>query len=137
MLKLEQQVVHLDLSKRLKELGVKQESLFRWKKYSLKDEAVLFFDPENHLATLSGRIEYELSAFTVAELGDMLPRNLTYNNQIFSLNCGRTFSGFWMISYETIADSWRSVLLSEMAQTEADARAKIIIQMIEEKLIKV
>src|SRR5437868_5642219 len=78
-MKLEDQVTNLELSKRLKELGVKQESLFWWEFY-------ISGDPELKRAGEQECIEGEsepwypskdcISAFTVAELGEMLPKNI-------------------------------------------------------------
>lgn len=69
-MKLEQQVCSLELSKRLKELGVKQNSHFSWEE--------LFGKPEYRLdVTIHG--EHRVSAFTVAELGEMLPEDIHTN----------------------------------------------------------
>jgi hypothetical protein len=69
MIPLEKQVVNLELSKRLKKLGVRQESLFDWGKYAYGDEikVVPTFGYQEH------PYSYICSAFTVAELGEMLP----------------------------------------------------------------
>jgi len=74
----EQQLTSLELSKKLKELGVKQESLYYWLKSWLKSEGekeYRLFQPslpkgrENLLGA-----GYDMhSAFTVAELGELLP----------------------------------------------------------------
>lgn len=61
---LEQQVASLELCKRLKTLGVRQESVFYW----CEDGCGPHFG--------MGRIEVALSAFTVAELGILLGRNV-------------------------------------------------------------
>ncbi len=65
---LEQQVVSLSLAKRLKELGVKQESIFAWcqnpapqDEYYLADQ--IWTDDHDHLRD-------KVAAFTVAELGE-------------------------------------------------------------------
>jgi hypothetical protein len=64
---IEEQVTSLEVSKKLKELGVKQESLWYWWK------AGHIFVEERRYA---GRQWEKLaSAFTVAELGEMLPDN--------------------------------------------------------------
>jgi hypothetical protein len=71
-MKLEQQVTSLELSKQLKELGVKQESVFWWN--------VLFNSGETELENFQryktsdgSPCDDSISAFTVAELGEMLP----------------------------------------------------------------
>lgn len=81
-MKLEQQVVSLDLSKRLKELGFKQESFLTWNKSIVKKTgeeiwtlAPCFGFSNNNFP--SGRThnhiwDEECSAYTVAELGQIL-----------------------------------------------------------------
>lgn len=72
-MKLEQQVTSLELSKRLKELGVKQESQFAWDNRARFDGG---FDLHNlgarAVAFLSAHNK-GCAAFTVAELGELLP----------------------------------------------------------------
>jgi hypothetical protein len=73
-MKLKSQVTSPELSKRLKELGVKQESYFCWIVREDQDasEATLECNDENiHKDGEYGWIKY--SAYTVAELGEMLP----------------------------------------------------------------
>lgn len=65
-MKLEQQVISLEIAKRLKELGVKQESLFYW--FRSMTRVVWRID-----ATMEGQKNTDdISAFTVAELGYLL-----------------------------------------------------------------
>lgn len=78
-MKIQDQVVSLELAKRLKELGVKQESYFHWVKkdkkangglptyYHLSNE----FSLEHSISRLW--IEDKISAFGVAELLELLP----------------------------------------------------------------
>lgn len=64
-MKLEQQVTSLEISKRLKELGVKQESYFIWVEEGWRH--IPFLSDRNHGYVGS------CSAFTSSELGEMLP----------------------------------------------------------------
>jgi hypothetical protein len=78
-MKLEDQVVSLELAKRLKELGVKQESYAYW----IEGEATYSTGRTENIIILS--LEFQLgidtqySAFTVAELGAMLPFTIKMN----------------------------------------------------------
>ncbi len=73
-MKLEQQVCNLELAKKLKELGVKQESYFTWVHWRDDSEDdgwdVYHFDNPSHTMGV------DYSAFTVAELGELLPDNV-------------------------------------------------------------
>ena len=120
-MKLESQVCSLDLSKRLKELGVKQESAFVW-------------DAVNELNFIDGDLvgSLETSAFTVAELGEILPE------QYFSFKCHTEVEGdgIWscagarMPEFEFYEGQWVT------ADTEANARAKMLIHLIEQGIVK-
>jgi len=110
-MKLENQVVSLELAEQLKELGVKQESLFNYS-FGIVDDISLdygFKKSSDALLTL----EY-LSAFTVAELGIILAHYLDKN-------------------------IWFKEIREEMIKAtymidEADARAKMLIYLIENNL---
>jgi hypothetical protein len=74
-MEVEKQVCNLELAKRLKKLGVKQESAFWWEQIKVagKNE----WHKDWTLAFNSYSKPYDathiVSAFTVAELGEMLP----------------------------------------------------------------
>jgi len=122
-MKLEQQVVSLELAKILKALGVKQESLFTWLWTSERGEYELF--GRNHpIANDTAREmfpENYTSAFTTAELGEMLPAGY------------KTTKGHDVFIVEGMPDEPYSI---QRANTEADARAKMLIYLLEQKLIK-
>lgn len=124
-MKLENQVTSLELSKKLKELGVKQESLFYWVHcevvspvgdYALETKVLMdnFIHKEDKIIA---------SAFTVAELGEMLPHNS---------RTGVTM-GLWecWLDYDSQGKGYE-----QQAETEANARAKMLIYLIENNLIK-
>lgn len=132
-MKLEKQVCNLELAKKLKELGVKQKSLFWWIWINNKPQ----YKPRiAEKGQFSGYEEDEkCSAFTVAELGEMLPINITIDEHTCSFNIARAESGIgdkWQVEY-THWDNQRE-LLGKDAFTEADARAKMLIYLIENKL---
>lgn len=113
---LESQVVSLELAKLLKELGVKQDAYFSWRD-DKKDGWTLVW-PWN-----KGR-EY-FSAFTVAELGEMLPENLNITSMRFPNNR-------WQTIIDLDEDSYKS---HSEGDNEVDARAKMLIHLLENKLI--
>lgn len=127
-MKLEQQVISLDIAKRLKELGVKQESLFYWLTYrQFKDEDFnLSFG--NDIGLLS---DFSISAFTVAELGEMLPYQIEGNWLWIQKRV--PIQGGWSIAYS------KGVLTKQLSyesdDTEADARGKMLIYLIENNLL--
>ena len=88
-MKLEQHVCSLDLAKRLKELGVKQESLFWWGEIT----------KEVHYCKAGKPLH--ISAFTVAELGEMLPK---WRPRI---------GNFDYCHYETRNDQWEVIVVQD------------------------
>ncbi len=142
---LEQQVCGLELSKKLKELGVKQESLFRWclrvPSGTTPDEQRK--DGINYLIANDERIAAskmylpEYAAFTAAELGEMLPTVIEQGvgGTDGLLRCSKLLQGAWSVVYEeTNGDEYVPAV---EADNEADARAKMLIYLIENKLIAV
>lgn len=81
IMKLENQVTNKEISKRLKELGVKQESYFSWhtggKLSGPKFESQIL--PSKRPASFgsSDSAWEDFSAFTVAELGEIIQKNQT------------------------------------------------------------
>jgi len=63
-MKLKDQVTSLELSKKLKELGAEQKSLWYWDNHEGLDQGFIL--------TQEAETEEFYSAFTVAELGEML-----------------------------------------------------------------
>ncbi len=110
-MKLENQVVNLELSKKLKELDCPQDSLWYWTGVNVEWEL------------RQGLGQY--SAFTVAELGEMLPRNY--------YSC-KLKKGWFMFKSSSKQDYEDMPELK--TDTEANARAKMLIYLLENKLIK-
>ncbi len=115
-MKLEKQVCSLELAKRLKELGVKQESYFMWASVKEGEHAqVLPFQWE---------AKKTACAFTVAELGEMLPQGAA------------TFQRSQTNEYRCVPPRELQGLPSVNGDTEADARAKMLVYLIEMGLPK-
>jgi len=86
---IEDQVVSLELAKKLKEIGVEQESLFYWASGSL-----LFFEEVDW----SDVDTY--SAFTAVELTDLLPTSIGKNTRLAILK----FEDVWKVAYFDMID---------------------------------
>lgn len=117
------------MSKRLKELGVKQESLFYWGE-DADGVARLYYDGDNKMTAYS----FWLSAFTVAELGEIRPDELFDEEDIaYTLTTIKCDSAakYWTVFYHV---EERGNLASSEADTEADARAKMLVYLIEQGL---
>jgi hypothetical protein len=129
---LEQQVCSLELAKRLKELGVKQESFFTWRGWSRG--WMIDVDRDRQGRRISS-VDDGYSAFTVAELGEMLPEAFSWGGTQVALSAVK-YSGGWHVRYMSGQyRKSRSVNEFQDAATEADARAKMLIYLLENKLI--
>lgn len=126
------QVVSLELSKRLKDIGIKQESLFYWYSFDGLPWEVRY---ENE--TCIHKKSLLISAFTVAELGEFLPEKISpqtatgndkyityYKGQNNYHHCGLQNSK-WSIS-PLFADE----------KNEANPRALMLIFLLQEKLME-
>jgi hypothetical protein len=118
-MKLENQVVSLEYAKKLKELGVKQESLYMWK-----------YDEDYYLVATNSRYGIGngivASAYTVAELGEMLWKG---KNMLIPVTIENEWVGFDFKKRSPL------YLGKTKDLSEADARAKMLIYLLENKLI--
>ena len=125
-MKLEDQVVSLDLSKKLKELGVKQESHFSW--FSVKSDR----EKDCYVSCDDGGYGYRVcSAFTTSEMGEMIGNSVNEWAQGWD-DCGC----FWRFSYGnrgagTFIDGIGKRFSYPDPCSEADARARLLICLIE------
>lgn len=138
-MELEKQVVSLELAKRMKELGFEQDSLFYW--VQLKDSSkwdIWFTDTENLDRDFA-------SSYTVAELGEMLPwrskKMGTVNNAelVFTKLMDSERNDLWNVGYwDEDSDHLYGgmvVRIENEKNSEANARAKMLIYLKENKLI--
>ena len=86
-MKIEYQVCSLELSQKLKDLGVPQESLFYWTPDFNNDFDLIYGEPTSGWQRKGARV----SAFTVAELGEILGQNY---DSIRPCNAGFEISRF-------------------------------------------
>jgi hypothetical protein len=112
-MKLEDQVCSLELAKKLKELGVKQESL--WVYVTGAEQG------DKPLIVLAGWFEETpiVPAFTVAELGERIMTSEDLDLPWYG-------NGVWF---------WSALGKDGNENTEADARAKMLIYLLEYRLI--
>ena len=135
ILTLEQQVCTLESAKRLKELGVIQDSYFNWTEYS--------FSSKGHkkwwsLEEASGvYVHDQISAFTASELGELLPTNIDYAGESFLLTINHwNNNNEWQVSYlgGIYNDEEFEQIFSE--PTMVEALAKMLIYLTEAGLVK-
>lgn len=132
-LPLEHQVSNKELSQRLKELGVKQESTFYWLHIPAKEvfDTVgnRWFNRKEHYKLLpfvkqKGTHNETISAFTVAEIGQML---------------GKTTMLALHEAYMKVMDlpvgSYNPMLAMHNVMTQPNIPTKMLIYLIENKLI--
>lgn len=138
ILTLEQQVCSVESAKRLKELGCRQESFFYWCDKQLHVKTAMGYSTlgcESPMCTPDVILDEEyyeyfekhpVSAYTVAELGEMLPKNLDGDK----LRIFRFQNGAWEIWYSTTPP-----INPIVEEIEAEARALMLIYLIEQGLI--
>lgn len=133
-MKLEQQVTSRELSQKLKDLGVKQESLFYWHFTEYEDALVLFGDEHTSIVEEGKRHEFVgyVSAFTVAELGEMLPLMLDVDGFIVSWESTKKLNS-WSVYLEN--GNYKKMSPEFKADTEAEARGLMLVYLLENKLI--
>lgn len=122
-MKIEEQVSSLEFSKELRKLGVEQDGLYSYFQYdkwnAMLRETREIFSPNNEYSYNKDNLI--CSAFTVAELGEKLPdgfHSIKFN-QIHRIEYNNDY-----IKAPRQADN-----------SEADARAKMLIYLIKNKLI--
>jgi len=132
-MKIEDQVCSLELAKRLKELGVKQESFCWWVEPEYTNDKEPFVQaefPAGHTART-----HIASAFTVAELGEMLP--ITIHGDFDHLICDKAIQ-HWFVYYSCDREGSprpKGGLYLQTESTEANARAKLIVYLLENKFL--
>ena len=128
---MEKHVTSLELSKKLKELGVKQESEFYWSKEYTGKGWVYEIKHKGYTLEVNGKEVEHLSAFLSSELGEMIPgivegcRVLTQKGLIGNL---------WYVTIETLnPESEEKKQFT--AENEAEARGKMVEYLLENNLM--
>jgi len=131
-MKLEEQVTSHDLSKKLKELGVKQDAIWKW--YTSKDgnESIL----SNGSKLLSEHI-YDFTetanAFTTDEIGYRLPRMCSVGFKVYELEITHPSEKQWSITYKSSNNEW---LHTTSWHFEVEARGLMLHWLIKNGFIK-
>ena len=138
-MKLKDQVVSFGLARELKKEGVKKDSEWVWsynytfERWELRLSSGIFFRESEKYKSYA--------AFTVAELGEMLPFDCySYKDKFDGWQCVLPIeSSETRIIGDTLLGptvSARQCHASKEAKTEVDARAKMLIYLITENIIK-
>jgi len=148
---IEDQVASLELSRKLEELGVKHESFFYWMEgkaeYQRDKKAVYFVSSKDYqylqdmymqeaVADYSKSWDFICSAFTSAELGVILPKHFYDNDKRYAIQYGWDGKNWRIKLEEWLPDGARKEIELFTDIKEADARAKMLIHLIENNLLK-
>ncbi len=133
-MKIEDQVVSLELATRLKELNVKQDSYFYWYYYNRTDWKV---EPHGQLPSFAFPCDENcISAFTASELGKMLPKYIKAETLLPEPN--DKIAKFYLCYDENGYPSYdfyeNEISPGYKKENEANARAKMLIYLIENDL---
>lgn len=127
-MELSQQVVSLNLAKRLKELNLPQESLFYWHKSTLTSDWYL----------TDFKSDRGISAFTSTEQGALLPHVIFDEKEklryVLKMTKSELMSG--KIYYRIEYVNYGNALIGKLEEKEADVRAQMLIHLIENNLLK-
>ncbi len=124
------QVCSPAVAQKLKALAVPQESIWYWIPSSGGKPSLLMTAEELR--------EYPLfqvladSAFTVGELGELLPSSIEHDGEVLAFLCLKSPRGFSVAYLLHPADRQSGIEIK--APTEAEARAQMLLYLIEHKL---
>lgn len=133
----ESEVCSLELSKKLEELGVDHDALFYYLNIDGEGKYYVYYNedmPEDY--------EYEgvpISAFTSAELGKLLPFLIEWQNHTCYLGSmfGYTKFGYTANVHYHYHDGEDIIAFDFADENEANARAQMLIYLIENKLMEI
>jgi hypothetical protein len=128
--KIAKQVCSPALAQQLKALGVPQQSLWYWVASSGRAYPLLAADEDLFDAPLFQAAA--VSAFTVGELGELLPSTVEQDGEVLRFRGLKFPRGFAVAYVPTEVDRYSGV--ETKAATEADARAQLLIYLLENSL---
>jgi len=124
-MELSKQVCSLKLAKKLKELGVEQLGLFSWYKVKERFGDGIKIEVINNMYAddvCGDGVEVVCSAFTVAELGEMLKK--------YDIDYWYSYPDFRLKLQKLVDTQGRD-------ENEANARTKMLVYLLENKLLKI
>jgi hypothetical protein len=133
-MRIEEQVCSLELAKRLKELGVKQESAFWWEQVKLagKNEWAKQYELAFNNRAKPYSDLHIVCAFTVAEFGDVMALHVaSYQVEHDDVDANENWEHWCCIQY--VPGNHSKYLHVVFANTEANARAKMLVYLLESK----
>jgi hypothetical protein len=128
--KITKQVCSLPLAQKLKAVNVPQDSLWYWVPSTSSQHPLLVSAEE--IADYPLFQATAMSAFTAGELGELLPSEIEQQGEFLRLLCLKTPRAFSVAYVLTPTD--RQSEIESKAPTEAEARAQMLLYLIENKL---
>jgi hypothetical protein len=124
------QVCSPAVAQRLKEMAVPQDSLWYWVA-SRREQYPLLYSAEE-VAAMPLFHRAAVSAFTVGELGELLPSAIEHDDEVLRFRCEKSARGF-TVAYVPSRGEKRS-RIEQKAPSEAEARAQMLLYLIDNKL---
>jgi hypothetical protein len=128
---IEKQVCTLETAKRMAELGFRNKSMFKWVKYDIRNDFVVWYDPDIKgatMETMGGVIEEQYRAYTAGEAGIFLQARYQPFSSSFASSSVPIFTEGEYCWYQN-----GEIIIS--AETEAEARCLMLIYLAEKKII--
>lgn len=139
-LPIEKQVTSLELSKRLKELGVEQESLFYWSEdeHGLPSGWQIYHHNENlGVEEWFSKDERCISAFTASELLDLLPQTITIKKLTYQIFISAGLDKQFFVVYadeKDYHDNFEAPII--MRHNLCETLARMLIYLLEQGLME-
>lgn len=127
-MKIEDIVCDFEYAEKLKEIGLKINTLFSFHKEHKSVTFTSMFD-------CHGFSSEHLNTYTVAELGEMLPKEVHLKGSRFHLFSKKRQSGRFDIAYYYDGICLAPKVTDRLDKKEANARAKLLIYLIENKYL--
>ena len=124
------QVCSPAVAQQLKAVAVPQDSVWYWVASSRGKYPLLFTAEE--VAEMPLFHIVAVSAFTVGELGELLPSTIEQNGEVLRFLCEKSARGF-TVAY-VLSRGEKQTRLERKAPSEAEARAQMLLYLVENNL---